>query len=185
MRLSQAATQISLCPLRGVAATFRGQRKHAPTYCALDLYPPVVGRRTDRLPEDRQQGVADHVSGVGCRADPDGDPGLVWTGAGAWVSECDHGRAAGRVRDPAGKDKEIHAQRSDAGNHGPGPGIPKSVSSASLPIWEIHSQVVETLRAGNRLVLVAPTGSGKTTQIPQMLLDAGLAGGKKIVVLQP
>jgi ATP-dependent helicase HrpB len=59
------------------------------------------------------------------------------------------------------------------------------VSSASLPIWEIHSQVVETLRSGNRLVLVAPTGSGKTTQVPQMLLDAGLAGDKKIVVLQP
>jgi ATP-dependent helicase HrpB len=45
--------------------------------------------------------------------------------------------------------------------------------------------VVETLRSGNRLVLVAPTGSGKTTQVPQMLLDAGLAGDKKIVVLQP
>ena len=59
------------------------------------------------------------------------------------------------------------------------------MSSASLPIWEIHSPIVETLRTGNRLVLVAPTGSGKTTQVPQMLLDAGLAGNKKIVVLQP
>ncbi|MGN6641849.1 MAG: ATP-dependent helicase HrpB [Verrucomicrobiota bacterium] len=55
----------------------------------------------------------------------------------------------------------------------------------SLPIWEIHSQIIETLRTGNRLVLVAPTGSGKTTQVPQMLLDAGIAGDKKIVVLQP
>ncbi len=55
----------------------------------------------------------------------------------------------------------------------------------SLPIWEIHSQIIDTLRSGNRLVLVAPTGSGKTTQVPQMLLDAGIAGGKKIVVLQP
>jgi ATP-dependent helicase HrpB len=59
------------------------------------------------------------------------------------------------------------------------------VSSQSLPIWQIHSPIVETLRTGNRLVLVAPTGSGKTTQVPQMLLDAGLAGQKKIVVLQP
>lgn len=55
----------------------------------------------------------------------------------------------------------------------------------SLPIWEIHSQIIETLRTGNRLVLVAPTGSGKTTQVPQMLLDSGIAGDKKIVVLQP
>jgi ATP-dependent helicase HrpB len=59
------------------------------------------------------------------------------------------------------------------------------VPATSLPIWEIHSQIIETLRAGNRLVLVAPTGSGKTTQVPQMLLDAGLAGDKKIIVLQP
>ena len=55
----------------------------------------------------------------------------------------------------------------------------------SLPVWQIHSSIVEALRAGNRLLLVAPTGSGKTTQVPQMLLDAGLVGAGKIVVLQP
>ena len=55
----------------------------------------------------------------------------------------------------------------------------------SLPIWQIHSSILGELKSGNRLVLVAPTGSGKTTQVPQMLLDAGLAGEKKIVVLQP
>jgi ATP-dependent helicase HrpB len=59
------------------------------------------------------------------------------------------------------------------------------VNPRALPIWQIHAQVVEALRSGQRLVLVAPTGSGKTTQVPQMLLDAGLAGDKKIVVLQP
>jgi ATP-dependent helicase HrpB len=58
-------------------------------------------------------------------------------------------------------------------------------ASTSLPIWKIHDDILRTLRGGNRLVLVAPTGSGKTTQVPQMLLDAGIAGEKMIVVLQP
>jgi ATP-dependent helicase HrpB len=56
---------------------------------------------------------------------------------------------------------------------------------APLPIWQIHAPIVEALRQGGRLVLVAPTGSGKTTQVPQMLLDARVAGQRKIVVLQP
>lgn len=54
-----------------------------------------------------------------------------------------------------------------------------------LPIWQIHERIVGALRTGNRLVLVAPTGSGKTTQVPQMVLEAGLAGEKLIVCLQP
>jgi len=57
--------------------------------------------------------------------------------------------------------------------------------STTLPIWKIHSDILRALREGNRLVLVAPTGSGKTTQVPQMLLDAGIAADKMIVVLQP
>jgi ATP-dependent helicase HrpB len=54
----------------------------------------------------------------------------------------------------------------------------------SLPIWQIHAQIVSALESGNRLVLIAPTGSGKTTQVPQMLLDASVCAGS-IVVLQP
>src|SRR5271165_4124397 len=55
----------------------------------------------------------------------------------------------------------------------------------SLPIWQVQGPILEALNVHHRLVLVAPTGSGKTTQVPQMLLDAGLAGERKIVVLQP
>ncbi len=58
-------------------------------------------------------------------------------------------------------------------------------AATALPIWKIHADILRSLRDGNRLVLVAPTGSGKTTQVPQMLLDAGIAGDRMIVVLQP
>ena len=59
------------------------------------------------------------------------------------------------------------------------------MANTQLPIWQIHGGIVGTLRDGSRLVLIAPTGSGKSTQVPQMLLDANLAGGKRVVVLQP
>lgn len=54
-----------------------------------------------------------------------------------------------------------------------------------LPIYEIENDLVATLKATNRLVLQAPTGSGKSTQVPQMLLKHGLLGSGQCVVLQP
>ncbi len=56
---------------------------------------------------------------------------------------------------------------------------------ADLPIYELESAVVEALTRDNRLILQAPTGSGKSTQIPQILLDRGLVGNGQIIVLQP
>ncbi|MGH8678139.1 MAG: ATP-dependent helicase HrpB [Burkholderiales bacterium] len=54
-----------------------------------------------------------------------------------------------------------------------------------LPIFEIELPLLENLTAQKRLVLTAPTGSGKSTQVPQMLLDGGLLGGGQVTVLQP
>ncbi|MBS0662861.1 MAG: ATP-dependent helicase HrpB [Verrucomicrobia bacterium] len=59
-------------------------------------------------------------------------------------------------------------------------------SPLDLPIYELESAVVSTLRNSGRLIVQAPTGSGKSTQIPQMLLRHGLLGERgEIVVLQP
>ena len=54
-----------------------------------------------------------------------------------------------------------------------------------LPIYEIENEIVRTLSATRRLVLQAPTGSGKSTQVPQMLLKHGLLGAGQVVILQP
>jgi ATP-dependent helicase HrpB len=55
-----------------------------------------------------------------------------------------------------------------------------------LPIDDLRAELATQFRDANHLILTAPTGSGKSTRVPSFLLDDGLAGkGKQIVVLQP
>ena len=56
----------------------------------------------------------------------------------------------------------------------------------SLPIEEIRGELLDALQAASpRVLLKAPTGSGKSTGVPPMMDDAGLGERGLIVVVQP
>jgi len=54
-----------------------------------------------------------------------------------------------------------------------------------LPIYELEQDIIREARRHRRLVLQAPTGSGKSTQVPKMLLKHGLLENGQVVILQP
>jgi ATP-dependent helicase HrpB len=54
-----------------------------------------------------------------------------------------------------------------------------------LPIYAVEEEIVRRLKEQPRLVVCAPTGSGKSTQVPQMLLRHGVLDQGQVVILQP
>src|SRR4029453_10181808 len=54
-----------------------------------------------------------------------------------------------------------------------------------LPVYALESRIITELRRTSRLILSAPTGSGKSTQVPAMLLRHGFLDAGQVVVLQP
>ena len=54
-----------------------------------------------------------------------------------------------------------------------------------LPIDAVLPDLVRALTKSPCAVLRAPTGAGKTTRVPPALLDAGLAGDRTILMLEP
>jgi len=55
----------------------------------------------------------------------------------------------------------------------------------NLPITEILPELKKCLLGGNRLVLQAPPGAGKTTALPLALLDEPWLEDKQIIMLEP
>lgn len=54
-----------------------------------------------------------------------------------------------------------------------------------FPITPLLPAIADSLATHPRLVLEAPPGAGKTTQVPLALLDAPWLQGRKIVMLEP
>jgi ATP-dependent helicase HrpB len=59
------------------------------------------------------------------------------------------------------------------------------MSPAELPIQEIRAEFLSALTKPVPLIISAPTGSGKSTQVPQWMLDSKVTENGTVVVLQP
>ncbi|MDP3764012.1 MAG: ATP-dependent RNA helicase [bacterium] len=55
----------------------------------------------------------------------------------------------------------------------------------NLPIFDSKEEIVDLLLGNKVVIVVGETGSGKTTQTPLFLYEAGFADGKKIGVTEP
>ncbi|KAG0485956.1 hypothetical protein HPP92_009836 [Vanilla planifolia] len=51
----------------------------------------------------------------------------------------------------------------------------------TLPVWQQKDEFLQSLRDNQTLILVGETGSGKTTQIPQFVLEADFLGKRPMV----
>ena len=60
-----------------------------------------------------------------------------------------------------------------------------NASAPTFPITPLLPQISASLARHPRLVLEAPPGAGKTTQVPLALLDAAWLAGRKIIMLEP
>ncbi len=57
--------------------------------------------------------------------------------------------------------------------------------ASEFPISPLLPQILQQLATQPRLVLEAPPGAGKTTQVPLALLDAPWLAGRRIIMLEP
>lgn len=60
-----------------------------------------------------------------------------------------------------------------------------AIDYKKLPVYEQKERILETLKSNQVIVVQSPTGSGKTTQLPVILYEAGYSQGGMIAVTQP
>jgi RNA helicase HrpA len=59
------------------------------------------------------------------------------------------------------------------------------IAVETLPVYQHKDVIIDALKQHQVIVVESPTGSGKTTQIPKILFDAGFARNGRIGVTQP
>jgi pre-mRNA-splicing factor ATP-dependent RNA helicase DHX15/PRP43 len=93
-----------------------------------------------------------------------------------------------RAAPPASRGARAHARPRRLPSRAPAPRRPYSqryyeilAKRKQLPVWEQKEEFLNMVKKHQNIVLVGETGSGKTTQIPILCVEAGLTRGRKIV----
>lgn len=78
-----------------------------------------------------------------------------------------------------------HITADGKASHGKRTNLSIKEQRESLPIFALKKALLEAVAANQILVVIGETGSGKTTQITQYLIEAGYAGRGRIGCTQP
>ena len=113
-----------------------------------------------------------------------GEGTLSHRGGGS-AADADAAADPGASEARAAFDEELRAE-----NRRRQAGIPEMMEArAKLPILELREKLLDTLATEQVVVISGGTGSGKTTQIPQYILDAAIEDGQgsacRMVCTQP
>lgn len=65
--------------------------------------------------------------------------------------------------------------------------VPEDIQEARkrLPVYAVRGRLLEEIRKNHTMILIGETGSGKTTQVPQLIHGARLEGAGCIGITQP
>lgn len=102
------------------------------------------------------------------------------------VGGLDRSLRAGTLQEPAFRAVERAIERSCATHAKRVAARPDRIAyPAELPVVERREEIVDAIRANQVVVICGETGSGKTTQLPKLCLDAGLGVDRMIGHTQP
>lgn len=122
------------------------------------------------MPEAEDSGAVVHYPQVKKKKKPNKTEEAATNGNGAAGAAA----AGGRVVHFPQVQKKMKRPREESGQQQPTqPRRQHTEARQALPIWRQRSKIVETVRQHASTILVGETGSGKSTQVPQFLLDAG------------
>ena len=63
--------------------------------------------------------------------------------------------------------------------------LPIQEQRRSLPVYAMRDVLIKAIRENSMLIVVGETGSGKTTQLTQYIVEAGINGHKMVGCTQP